>query len=122
MFRKRTEKILTKFSEQNIILSSIGANYFGQESLGVKQVRGNGVLILTDYDLFFEMWIPSREISIPLKDITKIDNPKWHLKKTRYRPLLKVYFINKNGKEDSTAWQVRELENWINILNNKIRK
>lgn len=120
MFRKRSEKILGKFHEQDIILSSIGANYFGQESLGVKQIRGNGVLILTDYELFFEMLIPSREIRIPLKDITKIDNPKWHLKKTRNRPLLKVYFINKNRKEDSAAWQVRELENWNDFLNNRI--
>ena len=120
MFRKRTKQILSKFPEHEIIMTSIGANSFGQESLGLKQTRGNRVLIFTNNELFFEMWIPKKELLIPLKDITKIDNPKWHLKKSKGWPLLKVSFINKFGKEDSIAWLLRDLETWTNTLNNII--
>lgn len=120
MFRKRTRKILSKFTEYEKIMTSIGANFFGQESKGLKQIRGNGVLILTEYELFFEMWFPKKEISIPIREITKIDNPKSHLKKTICRPLLKVWYINKLGEEDSVAWWIRDLESWTNTLNNKI--
>ena len=55
-----------------------------------------------------------------IKEITKIENPKSHLKKTVGRPLLKVWFTNKLGKEDSAAWWTRDLESWTNTLNNRI--
>ena len=122
LFKKRTKEILSKFPEHKIALQSVGANFFGVESKGVKQVRGNGVLLLTDYELFFEMWWPKRILEIPIRDIIKVDNSKWHLKKTKSRPLVKVYFINKEGKEDSAAWMVRDLEAWTRIIENNIMK
>src|SRR5690606_5453294 len=51
------------------------ASFFGQESLGVAQMRGNGTLILTDADLIFEMWVPKREFRIPLRSIQSLENP-----------------------------------------------
>jgi L-2-hydroxyglutarate oxidase LhgO len=45
------------------------ANFFGQESRGVTQIRGNGTLILTDSDLIFEMWVPNKQLRIPLRSV-----------------------------------------------------
>jgi hypothetical protein len=75
IFKKRTEHIEEKFAGKNVILKSRNANFFGQQSHGVKQIRGNGVLILTDKELYFGMWVPKKEIKIPLFAIKSIDNP-----------------------------------------------
>ena len=72
------------------------ANYFGQESLGTWKVRGNGVLLLTKSQLYFEMWKPKKQISISVNKISHIENSKSHLHRTVFRPLLKVIFTNEN--------------------------
>ena len=101
-----------------MVKSAQNVNYFGQESKGLGQVRGNGCLILTESELYFEMWTPKRILRIPKHMIKRVENPppKWHLKKTKNRLLLKIHFTNEQGLEDSAAWIVPELEEWIKLL------
>lgn len=87
-----------------------GANFFGQESRGARQTRGNGTLVLTDTELYFEKWLPHHEYRIPLAKVVEIANPTSFLGKTYFRPLLKVVFTNEQGKQDSMAWFVQDLE------------
>jgi hypothetical protein len=122
MFAKRSRCILEKFEEKDIIRYSIGANFFGQESLKLKQVRGNGVLVLTPKELYFELWLPKRVYQIPIDSIIDIEVTKWHLRKTKSRDLLKVIFTNPTGETDSSAWIVRELDLWINDIRNLMKK
>jgi hypothetical protein len=118
LFKKRIKEIFDLFQGSPIITSAENVNYFGQESKGLGQVRGNGCLILTDYELYYEMWTPKRVLRIPRKNIFRVENPppKWHLKKTKNRPLLKVHFINEEGIEDSAAWIVPHLDQWIQYI------
>ncbi|HUT80287.1 MAG TPA: hypothetical protein VMZ29_03715 [Candidatus Bathyarchaeia archaeon] len=113
MFVKRSETIIKQFDDKDIIRVFAGANFFGQESSGVWQIRGNGVLLLTSDELFFEMWMPKRKTSIPISSIIKVDTTKWHLGKTKNRLLLKVIFTNENGQTDSAAWLIRDLDQWL---------
>lgn len=123
MFVKRSRKIIEKFNNQEIKRVFAGANFFGQESIGVWQFRGNGVLILTSEDLYFELWMPKNRICrIPIQSIVKVETAKWHLRKTKNRLLLKVVFINESGETDSAAWLVKDLESWINLIQNLINK
>ncbi len=92
------------------------ASFFGQESRGITQMRGNGTLILTDSDLIFEMWLPNKQFRIPLSSIQSIENPTSFLGKSRFTPLLKVVFVNDQGIIDSMAWQVRDLSGWMRCL------
>lgn len=92
------------------------ANFFGQQSRGVMQVRGNGTLILTDTELIFELWVPKRVYHIPLQTIRSVENPKSFLGKSRFTPLLKVVFVDDQGVEDAIAWQVRDLNDWMRKL------
>ena len=101
-----------------MVKTCIGANFFGQESLGIKQVRGNGVLMLTSEELIFEYWVPKKVLRIPLSKIHSIEQTKWHLRKTKGVNLVKVLFTNKNFIEDSAAWWVRETEEWLQLLGN----
>jgi hypothetical protein len=64
MGRRRTAETESRYP--NALLVVPGANFFGQESAGVGQVRGNGTLVLTSTALIFEMWVPQRVVEIPL--------------------------------------------------------
>jgi hypothetical protein len=119
LFAKRRQSIIEKFNKDDIIKISTDANFFGQESKGLRQIRGNGVLILTSYELYYEMWVPKNRICrFPLKNIIEIETTKWHLKKSKNRLLLKVIFTNDKGERDSGAWLVRNLDDWIHTIEN----
>ncbi|GIW01261.1 hypothetical protein [Roseiflexus sp.] len=93
------------------------ASFFGQESRGVAQMRGNGTLILTDSDLIFELWVPNTEFRIPLRSIQSLENPTSFLGKSRFTPLLKVVYTNAQGATDAMAWQVPDLSGWMHQIN-----
>ena len=117
LFKKRKEEIMKKFEGKKVIGTFGSANFFGVESKGIRQVRGNGVLVLTEEMLYFEMWVkPKTIIEIPIKSIKKIDIVKSHLHKSKFRPLLKVIYTNEIGEHDSIAWMVNNLEEWRNAL------
>ena len=116
MFQKRINEILDKFKDKNIIISVNNANFFGQQSRKSTQVRGNGVLILTAEDLYFEMWRPKKILQIPISSVLKIEITKSFLHKSVFRKLLKVVFTNQEGEEDATAWWVTSLNKWIEEL------
>ncbi|MFX0021649.1 MAG: hypothetical protein ACFE9S_04935 [Candidatus Hermodarchaeota archaeon] len=122
IFKKRINEIHEKFNNKNILLVDDISNFFGLESSGVWKVRGNGVLLLTEEELFFGMWKPKKELLISIKSIINISNPKSHMHKSVFRPLLKVTFTNVNGEIDSVAWFVRKLGDWNENLNQLILK
>jgi hypothetical protein len=114
--KRRAEEVLARFAGQEILGLTSNALFFGQQSRGPGQVRGNGVLLLTRSQLFFQMWAPRREYTIPLDAIRAVSTPKSHLGKTRFRPLLKVEYTNSAGDSDSCAWLLGNLETWSAAL------
>ena len=122
LFRKRINEIHEKYKDKTVLLIDDISNFFGLESLGVWKVRGNGVLLLTEDELFFGMWKPKKELLIPVESILEITNPKTHMHRSVFRPLLKVIFSNQNGETDSGAWFVRELDKWNEVLSSLILK
>ena len=122
IFRKRINEIHEKFKDKKILLVDDMSNFFGLESLGVWKVRGNGVLLLTEEELFFGMWKPQKELLIPIKSIIEITNPKSHMHRSIFRPLLKVTFKNTNRENDSAAWYVQNLDEWNDVISNLISR
>jgi hypothetical protein len=118
MGRRRTAETESRYP--NALLVVPGANFFGQESAGVGQVRGNGTLVLTSNVLIFEMWVPQRTVKIPLDRITSVDTVKSFLAKTRGVPLLRVSFQQENGLPDAAAWQVRDVEGVMAAIQEQI--
>jgi hypothetical protein len=82
------------------------AQSFGQESRGKTQLRGNGILLLTDQELFFQGILPKREFTIPLQQIQSVEIVKSHLGKSTFRNLVKVNFTNDAGQAYSIAWDM----------------
>ena len=116
LFQKRINDIMDKFKGKDIIISLKSANFFGQQSRKSLQTRGNGVLILTHKDLYFEMWHPKKVLQIPTSAILKVEITKSFLHKSVFKKLLKVVFRNESGEEDAAAWWVTSLDKWIEEL------
>lgn len=110
--KKRVEEIKARFDENDIILATSRANFFGQESMRCEQVRGKGYLILTRDVLFFRLLILKREIVIPVQAVTSAEITSWHIGKSKRRLLLKVIFTNENGSRDSAAWLIGDPNKW----------
>lgn len=101
---------------ERIVLREAGAPLFGIRSLGPAQIRGNGVLTLTDRRLHFLMWLPRRELSIPRERIVNVEIPKSFMGKSIFRDLLQVNFINEDGEADAAAWAARDPLEWQAFL------
>lgn len=101
-----------RLPEADVLRSETLAQSFGEESRGVTQVRGNGALALTKSELFFLLYVPERELRIPLRSIQATSLVRTHLGKTTGAKLLKIEFTAESGR-DSIAWCVRDPEVWL---------
>ncbi len=110
------EEVLREYPAHTHVIISPMANMFGLKSPGVKQIRGNGVLVLTSSELYFRMLIPAKKILIPVSSITGVETPKSFAGKTKGVKLLKVDFRTTDGKTESAAWLVDRLEEWVSEL------
>jgi len=104
-------RIAAQYEPAEVLMKDLCANSFGQESLGVWQIRGNGGLVLTGKALHFFLFLPKRDLLIPLDAITEITFTKCHLGKATIYNLLKVRFVL-DGKSDSIAWYVSDPPAW----------
>jgi hypothetical protein len=95
-----------------------GCNFFGRQSKGYRQFRGNGVLALTDKGIHFRMLLPRKYLFVPLGFIKEVSNPRSFLGKYKAKDLLRVDFTNDAGKEDACAWLVGHLGWWNEALVN----
>jgi hypothetical protein len=93
-----------------------GANFFGLDSAALGQVRGNGLLVLTDRKLLFRRAVPGRWIEIPLEKVRGVGNPRRFLGKGCLSRLLVVRFTNEEGGENSVGWAVRDAEKWADRI------
>ncbi len=87
----------------------------GVTSLGRGQARGNGTLVLTGDALRFFQWVPAREFTIPLAQVTAVEEVRSHLGKTVGARLVKVTWETSQGP-DSIAIQAPGHTNWLAAL------
>ena len=92
LFKKRINEIKEKFDAIETILERDNVNFFGQQSKGHRQVRGNGVLILTNEKIYFEMWKPKKVLEIPIKAIRDVNIVRSFLGKLNLEIYYKLSF------------------------------
>ncbi|MBD3278234.1 MAG: hypothetical protein GF388_08040 [Candidatus Aegiribacteria sp.] len=109
-----------KYPQHCRILTCPMANFFGVRSRGYRQVRGNGILILTDSELFFRMLLPAKELRIPLRSVTSVETVRSFLGKSKLRTLVKVNFRNSQGADDAAAWLVKDTDQWIDGVRDRL--
>jgi hypothetical protein len=108
-------RIAAHYGPDEILMKDLMANSFGLESAGVWQVRGNGSLVLTPECLHFFMFLPKRDLRVPLDAITELTFTKSHLGKATMFDLLKVRF-SVEDKSDSIAWYLTNPAAWKNRI------
>jgi len=113
--RAAAERVASRHSPEEMLLTETMANFFGEQSRGPAQLRGNGGLVLTDDSLVFHMLVPDRTITIPLEDVREVSLVRSHLGKTVRRDLLHVRYAVPEGT-DAIAWFVRDPETWRRTL------
>ena len=100
---------------ESIVLLDTGANFYGLQSLGGAQLRGNGGLVLTSDQLLFLMLIPQRDFRIPISAVTGTGLVTSHCGKTSFRTLLQVSWHSETttGVQTETgAWLVQDPKQW----------
>jgi hypothetical protein len=107
MARRSEEAARQQYPDARLVDAS--ALFFGQQSRGATQMRGNGTLVVTDSDVIFQQWVTNREFRIPLSAIQSIENPSKFLGKWQGVPLLQINFLNESGQSDAMAWRLRDL-------------
>ncbi|MBK8139396.1 MAG: hypothetical protein IPK52_26845 [Chloroflexi bacterium] len=107
MADKSEASMRERFPEALLVVR--GALFYGQQSKGVKQLRGNGTLVVTSGEIIFERWLPKAEYRIRIADITSVDTPRGFLGKNTGRLLLAVSYSSLTGQSDAMAWDVRDL-------------
>jgi len=106
------DRLQVRFPAQTILRSDLTANFFGLESRGRRQVRGNGVLALTSEELWFSRFTPRNDLAIPLSQIETVRLITSHLGKRIFgRQLLYIQFQTPEGT-DAAAWLVAQPEEW----------
>ena len=99
---------------------SISANFFGQRSAGVGQIRGNGQLALGADGLYFQRILPRRTYFVDYRDIHSVETTSSFLGKTRFTPLLQINFTNDTGEADAMAWQVGDVGELKRMIEGRI--
>ena len=108
--RSGAEAMLPADNRRRAVVCSLG-----QASRGHGQIRGNGTLALTADALVFVLWVPRRQVVIPLARILTVDTTRSHLGKRVGAALLRVRWLSVEG-EDAIAWHVADLESWLAAL------
>ena len=92
------------------------AFYVAKQSDGYSHFKGNGYLVLTEDELYFERRVVRKLIIVPAGAIIKAERTKRLAGKSVGKMMLKVVFLTQTGQPDAIAWRVKELEQWISEI------
>lgn len=119
--QKKLERyIQRKFNQKEIIGATTRANYFGLKSLGSRQIRGNGAIVLTRNTLFAIRAKPFQELIIPIENINEISLPTSFNGKSVFKKLLCIHYQT-DSQEEAIAWAVADPEKWKLTLEKVIK-
>ncbi len=105
-----------RFAGKKIKIMDKSALYVAKQSDGYSHFKGNGYLVLTEDELYFERRVVKKLIIIPIGSIVKAESTRRLGGKSVGKMMLKVVFLTETGEQDAVAWKVKELEQWINEI------
>ena len=112
-FGELERRVSVRFAGSRIIGKEIfWANLQYHKSLGPNQVQGNGALVLTPDMLWFSLFLPDKEIEMPLQNIRAVEVHTQH----RRPPLLVVSFVD----EDQVIFTSKDPGSWKRMINETI--
>ena len=110
-----------RFTGKNIRKMDKYALYVAKKSDGYSHFRAVGYLVLTEEELFFQRRLDTKITIIPIDAIIKVDRTRRLAGQSRLKLMLKVEFKTPEGAEDAIAWQVKELDEWVQQINQTVK-
>ena len=114
--QRESRRILNKFDERDIVLTTFGANYFGLESEKGGPLRSSGALVLLKDAIYYRARYLNREIMIKGNSITYIGISDVHKDKPLYQNAVIIRFLNDEGKEEKAAFRMPYPNHWITAI------
>jgi hypothetical protein len=88
------------------------ADFYGQESMGPRQVRGVGMLALTADELVFFQLVKDADVRVPRSAITGVEVGREFLGKTHNRDLLLITWASGEEEPDQVAFHIDDMATW----------
>jgi len=93
----------------------MAATALGRTGEPSEPLNGTGTLLLTNGEVAFAQWRPTRLLRIQRSDIVRTDTTREHLGKKMKDDVLRVTW-REGGIEETVAFFVRELDPWLQDL------
>ena len=111
-----------RFSGKKIQFMDKYALYVARQSDGYSHFRGNGYLVLTEDELYFERQLDRKIIIIPIGAIVRVERTRRLGGQSPGKMMLKVVFEKQDGEQDAIAWKVKKLDQWIEEISIMVKK
>ncbi len=118
--QRESKRIMEKFNEDDIIITSFGVNYFGLESEKGGPLRSSGALVLLKHGLYYRARYRKIELYIKKGTITYIGISDVHKKKPLYQNAVVIKFIGDNGKEEKAAFRMPYPNQWMMAISKNL--
>ena len=97
-------------------LRKVAATSLGRTDDTGESLNGTGTLVLTNEEVGFAQWRPTRILRIRRSDIVRTDTTREHLGKTMKDDVLRFTWRSDANIEESVAFFVRDLDPWLQDL------
>ena len=114
--QKESKRITDKYDKTEIILSSFGVSYFGQESKIKKPLRSIGAIVLLKDGLYYHARYSRQDIFIKGSSITAVSVTDFFKDKPLYQNIIAITFLTENGIIDRAAFKIPFSAKWINAV------
>jgi len=99
MIASRMKDVAGKQSPGDVLAISKEAGYLGMKPGALAQIRGNGILVLTQSDIKIYILKPGLEYGLPLDWVEWIGHPRFFRGKYAGRRMMVVHFCDDVGRK-----------------------
>ena len=118
------ETLAERYSKEETLCHDNGAHLLGVENIGGKEIKGSGVLLLTEKELYFLLPLPKKEITIPIKSIKRCLRATNFKGKKLQKPFLHIEYKGDSGLSGIAVYvkDIEKFESSIRQQRKKIRQ
>lgn len=113
---KESRRIRAKFSEEEILLSAFGVQFYGVDSEGGKPLRSTGALVLTHKGIYYRARFTKRELLIRPDQFSSLSIIDTFKGKPMHVKIVAFNFLNDEGNRDRAAFRIPYPERWSRAL------
>ena len=106
------DRVEGKLKGEKVIMPTEHIRFRALESSGYSQTDGMGYIALTEEFLYFELILLDLVITVPTNRLCGVEFVRRLKGVSPVRKMLRIMFINENGKNDSIAINVNDMEQW----------